>query len=80
MLGAQEKRKDKKTQKVGGKRKWRVIAKPPYSRKREAVIFRVEPFNQGDRPPNVEENPGNRYRQMLKGQARPRAHSRYIHI
>ena len=34
----------------------------------------------GDRPPGVEDNPGNRYRQMLGGQERPRAHSRYNHV
>ena len=37
-------------------------------------------WNQGDRPPNVEDSPGNRFRQRLGGQVRPRTHSRYIHV
>ena len=40
----------------------------------------MEPFKQGDRPPNAKENPGSPYRQRLGGQARPRAYSRYIHV
>ena len=39
----------------------------------------MEPFK-WDRPPDAEENPGSRYRQRLGGQARPRVHSRYIHV
>ena len=38
----------------------------------------MEPFNQEDRPPDAEENPGRRYRQRLGGLARPRAHPTYI--
>ena len=34
----------------------------------------------GPTSPNEVENPGNRYRQRLGGQARPRPHSRYIHV
>ena len=40
---------------------------------------RMETWNQGDRPPDAEENPGTRYLQRLEGIARPRVHSRYIH-
>ena len=35
---------------------------------------KVEIWNQGDRPPVAEENPGSRYLQRLGGQVRPRAH------
>ena len=41
---------------------------------------RAEPFNQGYRLPDAEENPGSGYRQRLGGEARPRAHTRYIHV
>ena len=40
----------------------------------------MEPFNQVDRLPDAEENPGSRYRQIPEGQARPRARFRYIHV
>ena len=38
----------------------------------------MEPFNQGDRPPDAEENRRSRYGQRLGGKARPLAHSKYI--
>ena len=41
---------------------------------------RVEPLNQGDRLSEAEENRGSRYSQGLGEQARPRAHSRFIHV
>ena len=64
-----------KTRKVGVKRKWRVLAQPPYfSRGNESQSPRVEPLNQGDRAPDVEENPGSWCCQRLGGQVR------YIHI
>ena len=63
------------------KRKWGVLAQPPYSPQGNGrQVPRVEPFKQGHRPPDVEENPGSQYRQKLEGQARPRAHSRYIYV
>ena len=33
-----------------------------------------------DRPPDAEDEPGTRYRQILGEVARPQAHSRYIHV
>ena len=52
----------------GVKRKWWVSAQPPYSsQKNGRQSPRVEPVKQGDRPPDAEENPGSRYRQMLGG-------------
>ena len=39
----------------------------------------MKPWNQGDRPPDVEENPGIQYHQRLE-QAQPKAHYRYNHI
>ena len=56
--------------KVGVKRKWWVLAYPPYSPQGNGKQSpRVEPFKQGDRPPDVEENPRSWYRQRLGGQA-----------
>ena len=60
--------------------KWWVLAQPPYSPKGSGRHSpRVEPFNQGDRPPDAE-NPWSQYRQRLGGQARPRAQSRCIQV
>ena len=60
---------------------WWVLAQTPYSPQGNGRQSpRVEPFNEEDRPPDAEENPGNRYRLRLGGQARQRAHSRYIHV
>ena len=44
--------------KVGVKRKWWVLAQPPYSPQGNGrQLIRVELFKQGDRPPDAEENP-----------------------
>ena len=40
----------------------------------------MEPFNQGYRSPDAEENPGSWYHQRLGCQARPRAPTTYIHV
>ena len=67
--------------KEGVKRKWWVLAHPSYSQPGNGRQSpRVEPWNQGDRPPDAEKNPGSRYRQRLVGEARLWGHSRYIHI
>ena len=48
--------KTEKHGKVGGKRKWWVLAQPPYySQGNGRQSSRVEPFNQWDRPPDAEE-------------------------
>ena len=63
------------------KRKWWVLALPPNSphgNGRQSP--KVEPFKQGDRPPNAEKNSGRWYSQRLGGQARLWAYSRYIHV
>ena len=53
--------------KVIVKRKRRVLAQPPYFLQESGRQSpRVEPFSRGvDRPPDVEENPGSWYRQIL---------------
>ena len=76
-LGVQ-KRKDRR---VGMKRKWWVLAQPPYSLQGNGRQSpKVEPFKHEDRPLYAEENPGSRCRQRLGRKARARAHSRYIHV
>ena len=62
-----------------GKEENRKTRKCRTEEKREGVP-RVEPLNQGNRPPDVEDNQGSWYRQRLGGQPRPSAHSRYIHV
>ena len=53
------------------KRKWWVLAQPPYStQENRSQLPRVEPWNQGDTPPVTEENSGTRHRRRLGGQAR----------
>ena len=77
-LGVRRRGKTGKNGKIGVKRKWWVIAQPPYSSQGNG---RQSPgWNQGDRTPDTEENPGSHYRQKMGVQARPRAHSRYIHV
>ena len=67
--------------KVGMKRKWWVLAQLPYAPKgNRRQSPKVEPFNQGDRLPDAEENLGSQYHQRLGGQVRLQAHSRYIYI
>ena len=81
LLGGQEKRKAGNHGKVGVERKWWVLAQPPYPQQENGgQSRRVEPFNQGDRPLDAEENPGSQYHRRLEGQARAWAHSTYIHI
>ena len=80
-LGVRKRGKTGNHRKVRVKRKWWVLAQPPYSlqgNRRQSP--RVEPSKQGVTPPDVEENPGSWYHQRLGGQTGPRAHSRYIHI
>ena len=79
--GGRRRRKRRKHGKVRAKIKWWVLAQPHYSPQGNGRLLpRGEPKNQGDRPHDAEENPGSRYRQRLGAQARPRAHSRYIHV
>ena len=74
-------RKTGKHGKLRVKRKWWVLAQPPYSPQENGrQLPWVEPCNQGDKLPDAEENARSRHRQRLGGQARPRAHSRYIHV
>ena len=42
---------------------------------KQEVITQMEPWNQVDRPPEVEENQGSQYHQKLGGKTRLRAHS-----
>ena len=57
--GVRRREKTGKHRKLRVKRKWWVLAQPPYypqeSRRQSP---RVELWNQDDRPPDVEENPG----------------------
>ena len=60
-VGVRRRGRTGKHGKVGVKKKWWVLARPPYSLqgyRRQST--RVEPFNHGDRPPEAEENPGSR--------------------
>ena len=51
--------KTRKHEKVEVKRKWWVLMQPPYSLQGNGrQLPRVEPFNQRNRPPDVEENLG----------------------
>ena len=59
--------------KVGVKRKRWILAIPS-----KETRGSHPGWNHGNRPPEVEENPGSMYCQMLRRQARPLAHSRYI--
>ena len=72
--GGKEKREDRKTRKSRSKEK--IVGFSPSSllpgRKLEAV---THGGNYRDRPTDLEDNPGSRCRK-----ARPRAHSRYIHV
>ena len=53
---------------VGVKRNWWVLVQPPYFLQGNGKQSpRVELWNKGDRPPDIEENPGSHYRQMLGG-------------
>ena len=66
-----------KYRRVKVKRKWWVSAQPPYSLEgngRQSPEWNL----MGDRPSNVEDNPGNH--QRLGGQAGPQVHFKYIHI
>ena len=72
-LGCQEKRKDKKTRKVEVMRKW-----VPIPRKETGGSH--PGWNEGDRLPDAEENPGSRYRQRLVGQGRLMVYSTYIRV
>ena len=60
-------RKTGKHIKLGEKRKWLVLAQPPYSPKGNGR--QTSRWNQGHKPPYVEENPGCQYHQNLGGQA-----------
>ena len=72
----QEKRKDRQSRK--SEEKVMFYLSLPIPRKETGDSHQW--WNQGVRPPDAEENPGSRYRQRLEGQARPRLHSRYIHV
>ena len=77
-LGEEERQETRKSK---SKEKLWVLAQPPYSlQENRRQLPRVEPWNQGDRLPVAEENPGSRYGQRLGVQARLWAHSRYIHL
>ena len=66
-----------KHKQVGVKRKWWVLGQPPYSQKGNGrQLPRVEP---GDRPSDVEENPGSRKLSKVE-RTRLWLHSGYIHI
>ena len=57
--GLRKRGKTGKHEKVGVNRKWRVLAQPPYSPQGSGKQSpRVEPWNQEDRQPGAEENPG----------------------
>ena len=73
--GSGEEERQENGKKVGVKRKWWVLAEPPYSPQGKGKrLQREEPFNQGD-------STGRRYCQRLGGQERSGAHfSRYIHL
>ena len=58
--GSQEKRKDKKTWKIWSEQKGVGFSSV-------SLFPGKKPFNQGDRPPDAEENPGSWYRQRLGG-------------
>ena len=80
-LWVQEKRKVRKTWKSRREEKVDGISSAslfPQGNGRQLPM--VEPYNQGDSPPDAEENPGSWYSQRPGGNARPRALSRYSHI
>ena len=70
MKVGQKKRKDSKTQKSGG-----FYLSLPIPSKEMGAIH--PGWNQGDKLPDAEENPGSWYHQRLGGQARPPLPSRY---
>ena len=75
----QEKRKGRKTLKRRNEEKVVGFSSASlFPTRKWEVGPTVEPT--GDRTSDTEENPGRRYRQMLGEQARPRPHSRYIHV
>ena len=64
--GVRRRGKTGKHGKVEVKRNWSVLAQPPYSPQGNGKqSSRVEPFNQGDRPPDTKESPGSWYFQRL---------------
>ena len=68
LWGVRGRGKTGKHGKVGVTRKWRVLAQLPYSPQENwSQSPSVEPFNQGDGPPDAEENPGTWLRQRLEG-------------
>ena len=78
-LGGQEKRKERKLRKSRSEEKMvGYSSASPQENGRQSP--RVEPFNQGDRPPDAEENPGSPYNQRLGGQTRPGTRSKYINV
>ena len=81
LLGVRRRGKAGKHGYIGLRKKWKVLAQSPYSlqgNRRKSP--RVEPWNQWDRSPDAEKNPGSRYRQSLGEHARLWAHSKYIHV
>ena len=76
--GVRRRGKTGKRVEVGVKRRWWVLANPPYSPQENG---RQSPWVElGGRPPDLDENPGSQYLQRLGGRARPQVHSRYIHL
>ena len=77
-LGVRRKGKAGKHGEVGVKRKCWVLVESPYSPQGTGrQLPRVEP---GGETTRCGGEPGCRYHQRLGGQARARAHSRYIHV